>query len=415
MSAVSTQVRARRRDTLPPALWLVVTGLLLAALNLRTAVTSIGPLLAEIQAGLSTSAAMAGVLTTLPVICFAALGGVTPALVRRFGDRIVLLTALGAMVLGLVVRSSVTSVPVFLLASAAALAGGAVGNVAIPTIVKRYFPDRIGPLTTAYSTSLAVGAMLAAAVTVPVEQASGGDWQLALGVWVVPALVAMVPWLLLRRPPAPPSHTAVPAAPARVRGIGRSRLAWMMLVAFGCQSLIAYVMFGWLPEIMRDHGYSSAEAGVMLAVFTGISIPISLVIPVLAARRPTQRGMMLFLVSGYLLGLPAMWWGGNAVVTWVGLVLTAVAMGTFPLMLTLFALRTRTPTGTAALSAFAQSGGYLMAGVGPLLVGVLFEATGSWTLPFALLLVTAVVYAVAGWTTTGPHHLEDELPPETAG
>ncbi|MFD0559240.1 CP family cyanate transporter-like MFS transporter [Stackebrandtia endophytica] len=399
--------RTAKRLPATPMAGLIISGVLLAALNLRTAVTSVGPVLSEIQDGLGMSAAIAGVLTTLPVICFAVMGGVTPALVRRFGDRAVLLVALGATATGLILRAGIESVPVFLLASTAALAGGAIGNVAIPTIVKHHFPDRVGALTMTYSTSLALGSMLAASFTVPLEQLAGGSWQWALGLWAVPAIIAMVPWLFLTT--RGDARRRATGANKPIRGITRSKLGWMMLIAFGSQSLIAYVMFGWLPEIMRDHGFSAAQAGVMLGVFTAIGVPVALITPILATRRPNQRALMVFLVSGYFVGMPALWLGGQSWVSWAGLVFTAISMGTFPLMLTLFVLRTRTAGGTAALSAFAQSGGYLMSGVGPILVGVLYEVTGDWTAPFCILLGSAVVHLFSSWTTTSDRYLEDEL------
>lgn len=396
--------------------WLVTAGVILAAFNLRTAVTSVGPLLDEIQTGLGMSAAIAGVLTTLPVMAFAAIGAITPRLDRRFGARVTLMGALTLMSLGLLVRSTIDSVPVFLLFSALALVGGAVGNVILPSVVKRYFPQRIGQLTTIYSTALAVGTMVAAALTVPVADLFSHQWRPALGIWALPAAIAVLPWLLMRGPaPAPePTDTATDTDaphPARaVTGLARNRLAWMMMFSFGSQSLIAYVMFGWLPVLLRDHGYSSQQAGFMLGIFTAISIPISLAVPVLAARLATQRPILIVLFGGYILGMPALWLGGVSALTWLGLGLLAIGMGTFPLMLTLFALRTKTSAGTSALSAFAQSGGYLIAGIGPVLVGVLYEATGAWTLPFALLIIAAIVHIATGWYVTNNRYLEDEEP-----
>ncbi|ADD42815.1 CynX/NimT family MFS transporter [Stackebrandtia nassauensis] len=387
--------------------WLIATGVILAALNLRTAVTSVGPLLDLIQHDLGMSASVAGVLTTLPVLAFAVLGGLTPLLSRRFGPQSVLIAALAVMAAGLIVRAMVPSTTVFLVASAAALAGGAVGNVAIPGMVKLYFPDRIGAMTTVYTTSLALGTTVAAAIAVPLADGFGGHWQPALGLWAVPAVLAMVPWLLLRSPKA----TAEAPRPVQqpLPGLTRSRIAWLMLLAFGSQSLIAYSMFGWLPEMMRDHGYDASTAGFMLAIFNAVSVPISMVVPVIAGRLNSQRPVLAVLLAGYLLGFPGLWLGGVSAWTWISLLLVAVGMGTFPLMLTMFALRTRTAGGTAGLSAFAQSGGYLLSGLGPLLIGVLLEATGSWTAPFALLLTAVAVHAFAGWRIARPRFLEDEL------
>ena len=393
------------------AAWLIITGILLSAFNLRTAVISVGPLLDEIQRGLGMSATLAGVLTTLPVIAFAVFGGVTPALARRHGERTVLIASLLLMSLGLLVRATVTSVPVFLLASALALAGGAVGNVALPSVVKHYFPHRVGPMTTAYSTALAVGSMVSAATTVPLERLLGGSWQAALGIWMVPALLAVVPWLALRapRPGTAPDRTTTPTDPPRLRGLARNRLSWALLLAFGSQSLIAYVFFGWLPEMLRDKDFGSAEAGMMMGVFTGVAIPVSIVVPLLAARAAHQRWILVALSAGLAAGIPLLWAGTAALPVWSALVLISIGMGTFPLMLTLFVLRARTSTGTAGLSAFAQSGGYLIAGAGPLLVGVFYQATDSWAPAFVLLLVAMVVHLVTAWPASAHRFVEDEL------
>ncbi|GLZ75284.1 MFS transporter [Actinorhabdospora filicis] len=386
--------------------WLLVAGVLLTAMNLRTAVTSVGPLLDEIRSGLGMNNVLAGVLTTLPVLAFAGLGGLTPALGRRLGERRLLIIALLTMSLGLVARAFSHSVPLFLVFSALALAGGAVGNVAIPAVVKRHFPDRVGPMTTAYSTALAVGTMITAAFTVPLEHAFDGNWRLAMGVWVVPALLAVVPWALWRDPARDAEDRAEAAAP--VKRVWRSRLAVMMVIFFGMQSMIAYVMFGWLAQLFRDTGRTASQAGLMLAVFTAISIPVSMIVPSVAAKLRDQRPVLFTLVGLYLVGLPGLVLGRGAL-QWAALVVTGVAMGTFPLVLTLFGLRTRSPQGTAALSAFAQSGGYLIAGTGPLLVGVLYQVTDGWAAPFALLIAAALVALVTGAYIARDRYLEDEL------
>ncbi|HZE39815.1 MAG TPA: MFS transporter [Stackebrandtia sp.] len=405
MTAVTTAERTSpTRGTIT---WIITAGVLLAAFNMRTAVTSVGPLLDEIERSLGMTDSVAGVLTTLPVIGFGIFGGLTPALSRRFGERIVMLDALALMVIGLVVRSTVDSEVVFLIASAAALAGGAVANVALPAVVKRHYPNRVGAMTTAYSTSLAVGTMLAAGLTVPAAHLFGDSWRPALAMWAVPALIALIPWFLTRSTARPGNADAEPTRP--VRGLARSRFGWTMMIAFGAQSMIAYIMFGWLPELLRDHGFSSTQAGLMLGIFTAVSIPISIVVPLLAARLRQQRGVLAVLVGGYVVGMPLLLVGGHSAVAWIGLLAVAVGMGTFPLMLTLFALRARTHAGTAAISAFTQSGGYLIAGIGPVLVGVLLDLTGGWTAPFVLLGIAAVTHAVAAWQVTRPRFVEDEV------
>ncbi|MFC4061029.1 CynX/NimT family MFS transporter [Planomonospora corallina] len=404
MSVLTHRTRGRTGGTTGSLAWLLVLGIVLAALNLRTAVTSVGPVLDQVSAALGMSGATVGLLTTLPVLIFATVGAATPSLARRTGEHRLLLLALLALGAGLVIRAAAGSAEVFLLSSALALSGGAVGNVLIPTLIKRHFPGRAGTMTTVYTTALAVGTMLAAAATVPIEQAAGGDWHVALGVWGALAAVAALPWLVLLR-----SESAAAGGTGRL-GLAvllRSRLAWAVAAYFGTQSMVAYIMFGFLPQILVDGGLSAGQAGLVLGVFTAIGIPVSMAVPAVAARfsdqRPAVAAFAAFYVTGFL-GLwlaPASW-------AWASAVLVGIGMGSFPLALTMLALRTRTPEATAALSAFGQSAGYLIAGAGPLVVGVLREATGGWTLPFLLLFAVVAVQSAAGWYAGRTRYLEDE-------
>lgn len=382
--------------------WLIAGGIALAALNLRTAVTSVGTVLDQVSAGLGLSAAMTGLLTTLPVASFALFGALTPALARRMGQHRLLLAAIVLLAVGQAVRAVVDSAVPFMAASAVALAGGAVGNVVIPVLIKRHFPRRSGAMTTVYSTALAAGTMVAAAATVPVQQAAGGNWHVALGVWAALAAVAVIPWLALRRGEPERRDTSVRAGG---ESLLRSRLAWAVAGYFGSQSLIAYVMFGWLPLLLRDNGYTSGQAGLILAVFTGLGIPISMAVPALAGRLRSQRPLVIAFAALYVAGFAGLL-TGHAL--WAWSLLVSVGGGTFPLALAMLALRTRTAEGTAALSAFGQSAGYLIAGAGPITFGLLHQVSGGWALPFSLLFAAVAVQVVTGWYAGGDRTLEDE-------
>ncbi|WP_204055589.1 CynX/NimT family MFS transporter [Microbispora corallina] len=383
--------------------WFIAVGIALAALNLRTAVTSVGTVMDEVSAGLGMSAAATGLLTTLPVLCFAIFGALTPALSRRVGEHALLLGAIVLLGAGQAVRAVVDSAVPFLAASAVALAGGAVGNVVIPALIKRHFPRRGGAMTTVYSTALAVGTMVAAAATVPVQQAAGGNWHVALGVWAALAAVAVIPWLALARRSEPERRST--HARAGRAALLRSRLAWAVAGYFGSQSLIAYVMFGWLPLLLRDNGYTSGQAAVILAVFTGLGIPISLAVPPLATRLRDQRPLVAAFVVLYAVGFAGLL-SGHAL--WASSMAVAVGMGSFPLALSMLALRTRSGAATAALSAFGQSTGYLIAGAGPITFGLLHQVSGGWALPFGLLFAAVAVQLVTGWYAGGERTLEDE-------
>jgi CP family cyanate transporter-like MFS transporter len=383
---------------------LLVLGIVLAALNLRTAVTSVGPVLNQISSGLGMSGVGVGLLTTLPVLIFATVGSVTPALSRKIGEHRLLLLALIVLGAGLLIRSMVGSAEVFLGSSALALSGGAVGNVLIPSLIKRHFPSRTGTMTTVYTTALAVGTMLAAAATVPIERAADGNWHVALGVWAALAAVAAIPWLALSR-----SEPERDSAGGRLgpRTLVRSKLAWSVAAYFGTQSMVAYIMFGFLPKILIDGGYTTGQAGLLLGIFTAIGIPVSLVVPWITSRFSDQLPMVVAFVVFYTVGFLGLWLA-PASLAWIFALLVGVGMGSFPLALTMLALRTRTPEATAALSAFGQSTGYLIAGAGPLLIGVMYESTGGWTLPFLFLLAVIAVQLVAGWYAGRSRYLEDE-------
>jgi CP family cyanate transporter-like MFS transporter len=402
-----TTPRSESRDlpkgTAALAGWMLVAGVVLAAFNFRTAVTSVGAILAELRTGLGMSETVAGLLTTLPVLAFAGLGALAPRLARRYGPRALLTGALLVMSVGLVARARAPNTALFLLFSLLALAAGAVGNVAVPVIVKRYFANRIGVMTTLYSTTLAVGTAVAAAATAPIERLSA-DWRIALAVWALPALIAIVPWLLWR-----PQAAAAGAAPiGRLEGVRRSRLAWMMLLVFGCQSAIAYILMGWTTTILVADGMGAAAAGSMLGLLTVVQIPVSVVVPILTVRWG-PRPVFLILMACYPPAIAGLWIDGGGALTWLWMALFGIGTSVFPLVLTLFGLRARTPAGTSALSSFAQSGGYLIAGVGPLAVGWVYGLTGSWSVPFGFVAALTAILFCAGLYVIREQFIEDQL------
>ncbi|GAB3219878.1 CynX/NimT family MFS transporter [Glycomyces halotolerans] len=386
-------------------IWMLAAGVVLAAFNFRTAVTSVGALLGEIRGGLGMSETVAGLLTTLPVLVFASLGALAPRLTRRFGARGVITVSLLAMSIGLVARAYSGHQALFLLFSLLALAGGAIGNVAVPVIVKEYFPNSIGRMTTAYSAMLAIGTSVPAFTAVPLAGLMG-DWRAALAVWAVPALLSIVPWLLWRDGDGAVAASERP----HLRGVWRSPLAWSMLVAFGTQSALAYIIIGWVAEFLRARGMDAAAAGAMLGLFTFVQIPMFMLVPILGARPGAPRRVFFALVACYPVGIAGLWFLGGGWSTWIWVTLAGIASAVFPLLLTLFGLRARTSAGTAALSGFTQSGGYLLAGIGPLAVGWLHGLTGGWTLPFALLVVLIGALAAVGLYVTEERYIEDQLP-----
>ncbi|QDY76113.1 CynX/NimT family MFS transporter [Streptomyces qinzhouensis] len=393
---------------------LVMVAVVLAALNLRPAITSLGALLEEVRAGLNMSGAVAGVLTSVPAVTFAVFGIAAPRLARRHGPAAVVCAGMVAIAAGLLIRPYAGGTPGFVAATALALIGIAVSNVLMPVIVKRYFPDRVGTMTGLYSMSLAIGTSVAAAATVPLTGALGGHWRTGLALWGVLAVVAVVPWILVvrtlprRTGEAPAAAAPAPAAPGRPAGsIVRSPTAWALAGFFGLQATGAYITMGWLPQIFRDAGVPASTAGVLLAVTMVMGVPLAFVIPRLAARFRTQGPIAAVLglsgLAGYtgLLVAPAEG-------AWAWALLLGLSNCAFPLALTMIGMRSRSAAGTVRLSAFAQSTGYLISIPGPLLIGVLYEHTGSWGLPVALMAGLLVPQIVLGTLAGRDRTIEDE-------
>ncbi|MFF9638982.1 CynX/NimT family MFS transporter [Streptomyces bacillaris] len=416
-----------------PAPWLlrlIAVGLVLAALNLRPAITSLGALLEEVREGLHMSGSVAGVLTSVPPLCFALFGVMAPRLARRFGAGTVVCAGMAAIAAGLVIRPYVGSTAGFLAASALALMGIAVSNILMPVIVKRWFPDRVGTMTGLYSMALALGTALAAAVTVPLTGALGGNWQSGLAVWAVLAALAVLPWIVLvrDRTPAPGQPAAV--RPGRGSGaasgsasasgaadarsseapalrITRSRTAWGLACFFGLQATAAYITMGWMPQIFRDAGVPAGTAGVLLAVTMAMGVPLAFVIPRVAGRLRQQGPIVVVLGLCGLIGYTGLYLA-PAAGAWAWALLLGVANCAFPLALTMIGMRSRTGAGVVRLSAFAQSTGYLLSIPGPLLVGVLYQHSGGWGLPLALMAGLMIPQMVAGVLAGRDRTIEDE-------
>ena len=355
---------------------------------------SVPPLIDELRDSVPLSGTAAGALTTLPVVCMALGATMVPRLTRRMGHELPLVLVGIAMAAGMLVRVAPSVVALYAGTTIAGI-GVAFGNVLVPSLVKRDFHERAGFMTGIYTMAISTSAGLAAGLTVPIEDAIGHGWRPALAVWALPALVAGVIWVPFARHPAAVAdrRATVPHESSRLM---RDRLAWQVTLFMGVQSLMFYSLLSWLPSILRDNGMSKGVAGAYLSIFTLLGIPVCFVVPVIAARMRDQRalvfGSVLFLAGG-ILGLIAS--PGGAAIVWTLLAGVSQA-ATLALAFLFFVLRSRNQAQAAELSSMAQSFGYGIAALGPVVIGGLHEASGGWTVPLWFLFVLLVPELVFG-------------------
>lgn len=368
-----------------------LAALILLAVNLRTGIVVIGPLADGIGDDLALDGVALGLLTSLPLLCFAGLSLFAPRLGERLGLERALLLALWVLLAGLVLR-----VPGIygLMVAGTVLMGAAIAvmNVLTPGLVRQRFPHRVAAVTAMYSVVMSFGASAAAAFAVPVRHYFGGDWRYPLAASALVALLGALAWLPMLRY-RPVRHGKVLARPT----LWRQRDAWVLSLFFGCQSLLFYTLTAWMAKFFVDAGTSEAEAGGLLTLFTLCGMPANFAAPLLFAlfrrRRRLAMGMMQLLplagMAGLLLAPLA------APVLWV--VLLGVGQGCMiALGLTLIAVRGADARVSAGLSGMCQSLGYLLAASGPVTLGAVYDLSGAWLIPMVFLMVVALVQAVAG-------------------
>ncbi|MCW2889999.1 MAG: transporter, family, cyanate transporter [Streptosporangiaceae bacterium] len=365
--------------------------IVLVALNLRPAITAVGPLLTDIRTGLGLSSATAGALTTLPVLCFGAFGLLTPALRHRFRGEVLLVAGMILLTAGLLVRT----VPSLAALFAGTLVAGiaiSVCNVTVPAVIKRDHPGNVTFVTAVYSTALTVGAAIASGIAVPIKDTAGGGWRLPLGLLAIPALLAGLAWVPRARRGGgrPPAETGTPPP------LWRDRLAWQVTAFMGLQSLLAYVVFGWLPTICQDRGLTEAHAGLVLAVSSFVQAIGSLIVPAVDRRLRDQRPLVAAVGVLTVAGFAGIAWAPTGLI-WVSAVVLGLGQGSgFALALAFIGLRAGDAQVTARLSGMAQGVGYLIAATGPFTFGILHDVTGGWNVPVGMAVGVAVLEVVPG-------------------
>lgn len=369
---------------------LTLVGILLVAVNLRPALTSVAPVLTSIADSLSLSGIGPSVLTTLPVLFLGIAAPIAPWAAHRVGVDQTVLGAVALLAAALLVRPYIGAVGLYV---GTMLAGGCIGvmGVLLPGVVKRDFPQTASLLTGLYTAALCLGAAVAAGATEPLRLVLGQAWRPALAFWFIPAVVAVAIWWLQVRPARAPR-----AGVQTARSLVCDRLAWQVTLYMGLQSALAYTVFGWLPTLLSDRGMAAVDAGLALSTSILIQIPSAIAAPWVASHMRDQRLVCVSAVVFTLVGL-----GGCVVAPIAGVWFWVVVLGlgqgaSFSMALTLIAIRARDADVAARLSSMAQGIGYTLAAGGPLVAGLLREAFGGWQVPGAVLGLIGIVAMLAG-------------------
>lgn len=371
---------------------LLLAGVTLAAANMRPAVTSLASVLGEVRDSVGATSTWTSIVTSVPTLCFGVAGIGAPLLSRRWGINKVVGIALAVLTVAMLLRV-VGGQWTVLGGTVLVCAAIAMCNVLIPVVVKESFPGRIGMATGLYTMSMAAGGSLGSAFT-PWLKSTTGSWQVALATWAVVALAALCVWMpATRRLGTTARQSENPSGGSR--SLMRSPLAWAITVYFGMQSLVAYVVMGWIPEVFKGAGMDGSTAGVLLGILLLVGVPINMVLPPLVTKTRGQSGWAVLLAILAVAGLLGLLLAPmSAPLVWA--LLIGTGMSAFPLALVLISLRTRNAADTGQLSAMAQSIGYLIASCGPFLFGLLHDLTSGWSASLVSILVVVVIQGGIG-------------------
>lgn len=375
----------------------LILGIVFIAINLRPAIASVGPLVSSIRLDTGLSNALLGLLTTLPLLSFGVISMLTPLFTKRFGIEGTIGAALLLLTAGILLR---------VIPSDLALFGGtlflgiaiAFGNVLLPSLVKRDFPDNTGIMTSIYSSVLGIGAALGAGISVPLADGAGLGWRWSLGTWAILSAVAFFIWLPQHRKQTIPKQSR--SLFNSIKAVGSSKAAWKVALFMGLQSLSFYVILAWLPEILQDRGIGLSESGWLLSLSQATGVLGTLLIPTWANKVENQQSIVWLLVALEIISLIGLMLPDAFLVGFWASIIGFSLGGSFGLALLFIVLRSTNSERATELSGMAQSVGYLLAAAGPILFGGLHDITDAWFIPLIMLFAVALLKLVFGLGAT---------------
>lgn len=390
--------------------WGVIIAIVFIASTLRAPLTSVGPVIEEIKQVMEIDNSVAGILTTIPLIIFAIVSPLVSKVTSRltmsrtiFYSTILLIVALFLRIAG---DFNLFIIGTLLLGIAIAF-----GNVVLPSYVKWYFPMQIGLATGIYSGTMNFTAGLGGGLSFPLSEISPIGFRLSLSFWIIFGVIALLLWIPKARTGAKLEQATVDQSKLKTSkkvNIVKSKLAWMVALTMGFQSMVFYTMVAWVPSILIDRGLEPTTAGYLLMLNQFSQVPMTFIFPIVASKLKDQRILVVIITILFLIGF-SLFFTQSLVLLIIGIVIAGLAMGAcFSLCMTFFSIRANTSEGSISLSGFGQSVGYLIAAIGPFLIGYLYDTTGSWNSGVVALIIMSILIFIFGYPAAKNKVVEDE-------
>ncbi|MGO3049721.1 MFS transporter [Staphylococcus casei] len=389
--------------------WGVVLAIIFIASTLRAPLTSVGPVVDEVKHVMDINNSVAGILTTIPLIIFAIVSPLVSKVTSRLTMSRTILYSTVLLIIALYLRVA-GDFNVFLIGTILLGVAIAFGNVVLPSYVKWYFPMQIGLATGIYSGTMNFTAGLGGGLSFPLSEMMPIGFRLSLAFWIILALIAIILWLpKARRGTELEKATATQYQAQKPKKVSiiKSKLAWMVALTMGFQSMIFYTVVAWVPSILVDRGLDPSTAGYLLMLNQFSQVPMTFTFPIIASKLKDQRMLIVIITILFLLGF-SLFFTQSLILLIVGIIIAGLAMGAcFSLCMTFFSIRARTSEGSIALSGFGQSVGYLIAAIGPFLIGYLHDATGSWISGIIALIIMSILFFIFGYPASKQNVIED--------
>lgn len=385
---------------------LALSAISLMALNLRTSVTSLSPIIFFIEQDIVLSVLMLSSLAMAAPLMFAAGAAIGTRPARRFGLEVSLVVALAAIILGHLLRGLALESTMLLIGTLISLLGMGVGNLLMPSVVRKYFPNSIGPVSAVYIALTSVSTFLPPLIAVQTAEVAGWRWSLLQ--WILFAGLALLPMLGLLIGQRSTKLANEPVA-AKLK-FWKSPTAIAIMGIFALSSMTGYIGFGWLPQLLVEHAeISIAEAATMLSLFAAIGFPAALIAPIIASKFPSSQAWMVAIaaIGGSLGALLIIFSPGELLILWIALL--GLGQLTFPIALTLFNLRSKNLSTVLLISGFTQVIGYLAATLMVAGAGLLASSAGSWVPVLAVMAALNLLALWAAWQLSKGNMIENEL------